>query len=910
MVFGRLSPLSGSSTTFASEAAGTGIIQAAHATAGSDSTGTITVNPGPLDYVVIRSAPNGGGSTVGTHDMTIYDTFSVWLAGYDEYGNYRQDVSADWEVDGVLAAGDVVPPSGPGITFYPAPVQSGTGRITANTPGGLTDSTGLVTVRAPRLIISKSDDPEPVSAGGFLLYTVVYTNVGSAVAQNVRITETYDSNVSFVSGGPPPSAPPNIWTHATLGVGASKEIYVTVQVAGSLVPGTLLTNLVTIGADRVEQFSFSDTTVVTSAPDLTLTLEAQPNPVDAGSNLVYQITYSNQGNAPVTGVYITMTYDSDVTFFGSDPAPVSGKTNVWFTDTLEGLDSKTIDVTVVVDSFMSDGDALLGTAVIKSDQTAPFFNFEDTNVHAPALTLAQAVTPNPVDANGLLTYTLTYTNVGRADALGVVLTDAIPNNTDFNSCTPGCVRIGDEIHWNLSTLAEGESGTKVLVVKAHNNLDNGTVLSNVAGLEALHGYSATAQITTTVVSAPALWLSIDNDVTSVAAGDRLAYTLDYHNTGNSKAYDATIVATPSLTQYVSTVDCLAPAPASCQVIAGQAVFDVGTVLGGLGGSVVMTVTVEDPLPAGARTLIASAIISTVTPGDPPEGNSVQDLDDIVTRPELIVVADYEDIMPYPGKLLTYTLHYSNEGHMVANGVVVSATLPSHTAFQENASNPGWVAQGNGRYRFEAGDLSLNEGGELLFVVTLTTSHFTTAMTNFDAIFEIGSTLEGKKVYVAPLGVPNLVIERVVSDPWIFGGQSGYLTITLKNTGTGPSCGVYNPIGCTTFALDIWLDPETPPQSYPIEGFGHCFDFVSPIPPGGSETVDIFFTSRYSGEPGLCGTTTFKQIWIKADNWDPNEYPYPDVFGLVAEFNEFDNVYGPFTLTLDHDIYLPLLFRNG
>jgi uncharacterized repeat protein (TIGR01451 family) len=305
--------------------------------------------------------------------------------------------------------------------------------------------------------------------------------------------------------------------------------------------------------------------------------------------------------------------------------------------------------------------------------------------------------------------------------------------------------------------------------------------------------------------------------------------------------------------------------------------------------------------------MASAIISTVTSGDLPEGNSAQDPDDIVTRPDLVVVAGYQDIMPFPGKQLTYTLDYSNEGHMGATGVAVTATLPSHAAFQENTSDPGWVAHGNGRYRFEAGDLSLNEGGELLLVVTLTTNHFTTAMTNFDASFEIGSVLEGRRIFVAPLGVPNLVIESVVSDPQIFGGQSGYLTITVRNTGTGPSCGVYNPIGCTTFALDIWLDPDTPPQSYPIEEFGHCFDFVSPIPPGGTETVDIFFTSRYGGEAGLCGTATFKEIWLKADNWDPNTPPNPDGFGLVPEFNEYDNVYGPFTL--DYDIYLPLLFRN-
>jgi predicted carbohydrate-binding protein with CBM5 and CBM33 domain len=50
-----------------------------------------------------------------------------------------------------------------------------------------------------------------------------------------------------------------------------------------------------------------------------------------------------------------------------------------------------------------------------------------------------------------------------------------------------------------------------------------------------------------------------------------------------------------------------------------------------------------------------------------------------------------------------------------------------------------------------------------------------------------------------------------------------------------------------------------------------------------------------------------ELWIKADNWDPTQPPYPDAFGLVPEYNEYDNVAGP--IRLSHKVYLPVVWRN-
>src|SRR5256712_7829455 len=56
---------------------------------------------------------------------------------------------------------------------------------------------------------------------------------------------------------------------------------------------------------------------------------------------------------------------------------------------------------------------------------------------APILAVSKTDSPDPVAAGGNLTYTLSYSNTGNANATGVVITDTIPPNSTLLSATPG-----------------------------------------------------------------------------------------------------------------------------------------------------------------------------------------------------------------------------------------------------------------------------------------------------------------------------------------------------------------------------------------------------------------------------------------------------------------------------------------
>jgi parallel beta-helix repeat protein len=103
---------------------------------------------------------------------------------------------------------------------------------------------------APLLSLEKSDDPDLVTPGGRLNYSISVNNVGYMTTTNVIVTETYDVNVTFDSAMPVPSGENNVWIFPALNANETKWINISVTVIPSTPIGTVLHNIVKVSCDQ------------------------------------------------------------------------------------------------------------------------------------------------------------------------------------------------------------------------------------------------------------------------------------------------------------------------------------------------------------------------------------------------------------------------------------------------------------------------------------------------------------------------------------------------------------------------------------------------------------------------------------------------------------------------------------
>src|SRR5207247_657725 len=532
---------------------------------------------------------------------------------------------------------------------------------------------------APLLSVSKTDSPDPVAAGGSLTYTLSYSNTGNANATGVVLTDTVPANTTFVSataGGTLASGVVT-WSPGNLAAGASGSVQMVVRVASPLANGTSITNS-TYSIDSNETSPVSGasvSTAVTSAPILAVSKTDSPDPVAAGGNLTYTLSYSNTGNANATGVVLTDTVPANTTFVSATAGgTLASGVVTWSPGNLAAGASGSVQMVVRVASPLANGTSITNsTYSIDSNETSPVSGASVSTAvtSAPILAVSKTDSPDPVAAGGNLTYTLSYSNTGNANATGVVLTDTVPANTTFVSATAGGTLASGVVTWSPGNLAAGASGSVQMVVRVASPLANGTSITNSTYSIDSNETSPVngAAVSTATLAGPTLSASMTDAPDPVGAGANLTYTIAYTNSGATGATGVVITDTvPANTTFVS-------ATAGGTLASGVVTWSVGNLAAGASGSVQMVVRVASPLANGTSiTNSTYSIDSNET--SPVSGASVSTA---VTSAPILAVSKTDSPDPVAaGGNLTYTLSYSNTGNANATGVVLTDTVPANT----------------------------------------------------------------------------------------------------------------------------------------------------------------------------------------------------------------------------------------
>jgi uncharacterized repeat protein (TIGR01451 family) len=341
-----------------------------------------------------------------------------------------------------------------------------------------------------------------------LTYTLHYTNTGTLPLNDIWIWDIVDPDAGDIiptSINPPADSGETTsqlvaWYFDTIpiegNVGSNGELQFSVLVDGHGLPlsdGEALVNHAYIGAGvdglPSEPAYTSTLTTDVQAPSIDFNKSDGLLYTEPGDPLTYTLTLGNSGSVPAYGLVISDVLPAELSIAGDiTPAPDQPDSQPLVWTVLDPLaPGSTLEIKIPVVSAIDtpDGTVLTNTATVAYQnalgfQYDPFETRDTTEVWGPVLSVEKSATPDPAIAGAMLTYTLDISNDGPGAASNVIVTDTLPENTTYLSCTGGdsCFESAGVVQWNLSSLP-GNSDTSVdFQVQVSDSLTTGSELLN------------------------------------------------------------------------------------------------------------------------------------------------------------------------------------------------------------------------------------------------------------------------------------------------------------------------------------------------------------------------------------------------------------------------------------------------
>lgn len=307
--------------------------------------------------------------------------------------------------------------------------------------------------------------PATILAGADITYTVTVRNDGPSEANDVGLSDQMPPNTTFVSatqtsGATVNCSKPPVGTNGTfncfIGAFAPGEVAtftLVFHVSPSAPNGSNVSNDASTGTTSGDPNlgnNFSNSTAVVVAEADVAVVKNGPTSIDAGLDITYNVTVTNNGpsdattvsltdNVPTNTTFVSATQNTGPTFSCATPA-VGGTGMITCTlGTFTGGSSATFTFVMHVSPSAPNGGSIVNTANVTTATSDPVpGNNSSTSTAIVAADADLTITktgPPSADQDTDVTYTVTVTNSGPADSLNVSLTDPVPANTTFVSIT-------------------------------------------------------------------------------------------------------------------------------------------------------------------------------------------------------------------------------------------------------------------------------------------------------------------------------------------------------------------------------------------------------------------------------------------------------------------------------------------
>jgi uncharacterized repeat protein (TIGR01451 family)/fimbrial isopeptide formation D2 family protein len=692
-------------------------------------TGSATFTASSADLSVVKTVsnatPNVGDTITFTitlsnagpsiaHEVEVTDQFPVaglqFLAAAPSQGSYDAGTGV-WTVGTVgVGAGAAQTLTitakvlAPAVNTIP-PSQTNVATVTKSAepdpnPGNNSGSATETPQYADLAVTKRTDKPRP-NVGETITYTITLSNLGTATATGVEVTDTLPANVTYVSstaaGGTTftPSAGGGLWSVPTIAPNQTILLTITATATAS---GVQFNTVEITKSDVWDPNDGNNTAKTPTDPqeaDLVVAKTVDNATPNVGDVISFTVTLVNLGPNDAVDVTVADPLPAGLEFVSATPSagsydPVSG---AWALGTVANASSQTLTIAARVLAPAS-GPALPQTNTATATSTTPDPN-PDNNTGSSTETPKQAdlavskavsdATPNVGDT---IAFEIIVTNRGPDAATNVVVNDLLPAGLTFVSATAsqGSYDAGTGI-WTVGSVASG--GTTALTVLA-------TVDAPASGVPAPATNTATvsgreydpdpSNNTDSVTETPQYAdLAVDKVVSNARpnVGDVITYTVRLANLGVDRATGVTLLdALPAGLSFVAAT-------------ASQGAYDASSgvwTIGDVDALAVNTLSIQARVlpPASGNPLPQTNTASVLTSDqyDPDPSNNTDSVDETPQYADLVVEKVVSDPHPNVGAQITFTVTVRNLGADAATNVSLLDVLPAGLTYISASPSAG------------------------------------------------------------------------------------------------------------------------------------------------------------------------------------------------------------------------------
>ncbi|MBC8570189.1 DUF11 domain-containing protein [Zongyangia hominis] len=536
------------------------------------------------------------------------------------------------------------------------------------------------------LAVTKSGSPSPVPAGGVLTYAVIVSNNGPSDAQNVTLTDSIPPELAGVEysldGGATFQAWPGSVDLGVLAAGGSRTVLIRGTVGAGATGSIINTAVVespTPDPDP-DNNQFTEITPIDTAADLSVVKTGSPSPVFPGQPLIFSITITNDGPDPAVNTVLTDAVPAtltDVEYSVDGGATWSPWTGSYAAGTLVSGAVQTVLLRGIVSPTAAG--TIDNTATVSSDTPDPNPDNNTSTALIPVgisadLSVSKRAFPVPVEAGGILTYTITVYNAGPNAAQNVELADLIPAeilNPEF-AVQGGTVFAPWISPYNIGTLGAGESFVVTIRGTVNPSAPVGSI-ENTAAVESTtpdpdpDNNTATEETPVTVSADVAVIKTAGSS--PAIPGQTFSYTITVTNGGPSDAQGVILIdAVPAVLRDPEfSVD------GGITFFPWVSPYTLGTLAAGASRAIVLRGTLSA---SATGEIINTAVAESTTPDPNPDNNISTDITPIQPSADISVVKTASPNPVLAGERLTYTLLVSNAGPSASENVVLSDQLPA------------------------------------------------------------------------------------------------------------------------------------------------------------------------------------------------------------------------------------------